>query len=313
MSGPKPQRLNDNLTAPDPSLRDPARGALFGFLNNPGGYFQQFSQPSALNQNIGNAFQNYLGQPNAATRAFESSLPAIMAQLTGTPGQGVLDAATPIHQRNQQQSADILRQSGPRFASNTERLVGEQGQRANQDFNLFTQQVMESGLQRQLGAAGLLGQLGQGADQSTLAGLTGAGQFGLGEQANQLGFMQPLMQQFFGTAFGAGGLTTQPTITQNKPWWQQALGVAAPIAGFALGGPMGGMLGAGLGSALGGNTSGFNFGGGGAAPNFGGLFGNQTAPFDPMAAWSRGDPRAPQSGTLPSMFGLPRPGSFRLG
>ena len=198
MGGPKPKRLDPKLTAPDPSLRDPSSQFLQGFMQNPSSLQNLLPQTSALQQQTGNQWGSFLNQ-----------------LLSRNPGQGVLDATTPIFQRNLQQGADTLRQAGPRFASNTERLVGQQGQQAMQDFNLFSQQVMQEGINQQLG------------------GLTGASNFALGEQANQLGFLGPLFQQMFDTSFTAGGMTQLGTVTQAQPWWQQLLNVGSQGAAIA--------------------------------------------------------------------------------
>lgn len=232
MGGPKIKRVDPKLTAPDPTLRDPSSDFLKSFLNNPGGITSLLPPTSMLQQQTGNAWGNFLNQQNQATNAFNQANPFLTGLLNKTPGQDVLAAATPIFNRNLQQGADTLRQAGPRFASNTERLVGQQGQQAMQDFNLFSQQVMQQGINQQLQGAGILGQLGQGADQSTLGGLQGASQFALGEQGNMMQFLGPLMQQMFGTAFGAGGMTQPGTLYEKKPWWQQALNAGSQIAGM---------------------------------------------------------------------------------
>jgi hypothetical protein len=96
--------------------------------------------------------------------------------------------------------------------------VGEQSRRSLQDFNLFQQQVLEMGQNRQLQA------------------LFGAGQFALGGQGQQLSALLPLLQ----TALGAGGAASGPVITENPGFFQ---GTALPllqaggqIAGAAIGG-----------------------------------------------------------------------------
>lgn len=186
---PPPKRQDPKLFAPDPTLRDPSSEFLRAFMANPSSIQNLLPQTSALQQQSNTFLQNLLGQ---------------------TPGQGVLDAATPIFQRNLQQGADILRQSGPRFASNTERLIGEQGNKAMQDFNLFSQQVMQEGINQQLTGAGLVNQ----------------------QRGLDLNFMLPLLQQFFGTAFGAGGLTQPGTVTQGKSPFNNVLDTAGQVAGL---------------------------------------------------------------------------------
>ena len=199
-STPKPQRQDPNLFAPDPTLRQPSSDFLNAFLKNPQSITNLLPPTSSLQQQTGDLWgsflKNLLGKP---------------------PGQGVLDAATPIFERNLQLGADTLRQSGPRFASNTERLIANQGREATQDFNLFTQQVMQEGLNQQM------------------AGLTGAGGFANQQQGMNLNFLLPLMQQMFGTAFGAGGLTQPGVVTQAQPWWQQLLNAGSQVGGIVTG------------------------------------------------------------------------------
>src|SRR3990167_3684447 len=230
---PAPKRLDPNLTVPAPELRNPSIDFLRSFMQNPQSFSQGLLPPtSALQQQTSDVWSNFLSQPNAATRANQQANPFLTNLLSSTPGQGVLDAATPIFNRNLQQGADTLRQAGPRFNSNTERLIANQGQQAMQDFNLFSQQVMQQGINQQLQGAGLLGTLGTGADQSTLAGLTGAGGFANQQQGQIMQFLGPLMSQFFGAGFTGGGLNQQPTVTQAQPWWQQALNAGRQIAGI---------------------------------------------------------------------------------
>jgi hypothetical protein len=263
-------------------------------MNNPQQFMQNFAQPtSSLQQQTGNLWGNFLSQPSAQQRAMEQASPALLQQLQGTPGQGVLNAASPIFQRNLQQGADILRQSGPRFNSNTERLVADQSGKAMQDFNLFTQNVMESGLQRQIGAAGTLGQLAQGVDQNQLAGLQGAGNFANQMQGNQMNLIGPLLQQMFGAAFGGGGIQTPATLQETKPWWQQGLGALGQIGSIAAQAKSGGLFG-------GGNNNygqGSLFGGGGNGPYQGGpTFNPQPFMYNGWQPSGMGTAATPQQG-----------------
>lgn len=249
MSGPSVKRQNIN-TAPLPGLTDPLSGFLGHILSNPTGsnpFINQFAfQPSDLQRQTGDAYSNLLNGTTNAQTAFNSARGAIESQLQGVPGMDILNASQPIFQRNMQLGADTLRQAGPRFASNTERLVGEQGQKAIQDYNLFSQNVMESGRARQLAAAGMLGQLGQGADASILANLTGAGGF-----ANQLGSMQQqgqgMQMNYLQNLMGMiGNLGAGPAALVNKPGGfanaMQAIGTIGGlgVAAFRPGGMGGG-------------------------------------------------------------------------
>lgn len=212
MSGPKHERLPNSLTDPSPGLRGPAESALQNFLGNPNSYLAGFSgsQPSALQTQLGNTFAQLLGNPSQGQTA--NSLDQILGV---NPGMDILGAAQPIFNRNLQTGADILRQSGPRFASNTERLVGEQNQKALQDFNLFGQNVLQAGRAQQF------------------SNLFNIGQFANQQQSQIQQFQQPIIQQLLGTSFQAGGLTQQPTVIEKKPWWQQAIGAATAVAPLA--------------------------------------------------------------------------------
>jgi len=259
MSGPSTKRENINA-APVPGLTPDITKLLQQFAGgqNP---FQQWGQPSGLQQQGAGVWANYLAQPNAQQRTMDQLMPqwqnqagdirAFQNQLTGdygklmqqASGQGIIDAAQPVYQRNQQLGADILRQSGPRFASNTERLVQEQGQRGMQDFNLFAQQAMESGRNQQLsalagltqGQMGAFGQLGNltgqqtglagGIDQANIGALTGFGNFANTMQGQQLGFQsnifQGLLQGLLNAGLGPAVLTQDPG---SRGQWIEALG-----------------------------------------------------------------------------------------
>ena len=91
--------------------------------------------------------------------------------------------------------------------------MGEQSRRSIQDFNLFQQQVLESGQNRQLQA------------------LLGAGQFTLGGQGQQLSALLPLLQ----TALGAGGAASGPIITEQPGGLANILGILGTAGGLATG------------------------------------------------------------------------------
>ena len=260
MSGPKIKRSNVN-TAALPGLTGGVNNLLQSFLSNPQQTLGNLQQPNALQSQLGNTFAQLVNRPTAGQQAFNVALPQIQQQLQQGFGQDILGAAQPIFQRNLQLGADTLRQTGPRFASNTERLVGQQGQQAMQDFNLFSQNVLESGRARQLQALSTLGQLGGSADAGLSSLLGTAGQFSLGQSGQQ----NQLLSQLLGSSFNLG--TGAPIITQQQPWWQQALNVGSQVAGIAgtfMGVPGGGKQGS-VGGAL--PTNSFN------PPAFGSSFG----------------------------------------
>ena len=184
MTGPDVKR-DPVSTAPIESLGGPTAQFLQNLLQDPQQAFGAFGGVSDLQRQVGSTFQGILQRDSF--------------------GQDVIAAARPGFEEGLQRSADILRQSGPRFASTTERLVGEQSRRSLQDFNLFQQQVLESGQSRQLQA------------------LFGAGQFALGGQGQQLSALLPLLQ----TALTAGGAQAGPVITENPGFLQ---GTLIPLA-----------------------------------------------------------------------------------
>lgn len=231
------------------ALGGTATGLLSQLFQGGSGNFQQnlqqlfggfTQQPNALQQQTGQTLQQLIdpNRQSAAQRTFNIALPQIQGQLEGGFGQDILGVAQPIFQRNLQQGADVLRQSGPRFASTTERLVGQQSERALQDFNLFQQNVLESGRGRQLEALDVLGRLGQGADASQLGPLQLAAQFGLGQQqigqqgqGLQAGFLQQLLQALF----QGGGLTQAPTFVQQPSTLGQIASIGGTVGGIAAG------------------------------------------------------------------------------
>lgn len=183
------------------------------------------SPPSSpLNQQLQSSFMNFLAQPTAAERTFEQ-------QFGGgqTPGMDVLSAAQPIFDRNLAQGTAAINEMGPRFASANLRERGNLAQGALQDFNLFSQQVLESGRNRQVQSA-------MAADQSRLGGMQAAGQFGLGQSAQDLQFQGMSMQnlQFLlSQMFGAGGFQSAPGFVQNPGTFDQLIRAAGSIGAVA--------------------------------------------------------------------------------
>jgi len=175
-------------------------------------------QPSALQQQTGNTFSQLLSGPTAQERAFNIALPGIQQQLSGMPGQDILGSAQPIFQRNLSEALQTQRQfGGPRFASESGRQASQLQQRSLQDYNLFAQNVMEAGRQRQLQAAGVLGGLGQGADASRLGIAQGAGQFALGGQQHQqpsAAQQQAALYKALETSVQQGDMTFDEAVTR---------------------------------------------------------------------------------------------------
>lgn len=270
MGGPSVKRENVN-TAPIAGMRDPTQEFLMALLTGrgpgtqgtqgprsakfpngvPGGqqvpgadlglgndFLSRVNSllgtgPSALQRQVGGTFSQLVGGQTASERAFNVALPQIQEQLTGIPGMDVVNAANPIFQQNLGDALSRQRQfGGPRFAAESGRQSRELEQRSLQDFNLFQQQVMEAGRQRQLQAAGVLGGLGGGADTSRLGLMQGAGGFALAEQQA----MMPLLQMLLGSIFTAGGVNASPVVTQNPGFFQNLMQAAGTVAAFIPGG-----------------------------------------------------------------------------
>lgn len=199
MSGPKTTRLPGSLTAPSPSLTNPTLQLLQGFLQNPQQALQSLvpQQASPLQQTVGNTFQQLLSTQ---------------------PGGDVIAAAQPVFQRNLTEGLARQRNVGPRFA----RSAGEQSRlletNALQDFNLFMQNVLESGLQRQLSAT------------------QAAGNFALGQQQTNQNAFLPILQQLLSTVIKGSGVEQPPTLEQKPGTLQNILGIVGSVAPFVAGG-----------------------------------------------------------------------------
>lgn len=213
MPGPSTTRA-DVSTAPLPELTPQATEFLQAILANPAQAAQAFQPTSALQRQVGQTFSQ-------------------MIRPSGTPG-AIAEAALPLFQRNLQFGADVLRQSGPRFARSTEQQVGQLTERSLQDFNLFAQQARQFEEQRQLQT------LGQ------------AAQFDVQNRAQILQSLLPFLQ----AGLTAGGATSPPIIEQRQGFLQGTLlpllATGGTIAATAFGGPAAGAaVGAGANSILG--------------------------------------------------------------
>lgn len=120
--------------------------------------------------------------------------------MSQNPGQQVINAAEPGFQRQLQ----WIRENAPSRWNSA--VAGEQT-RALQDWNLFQNQVLQQGLQTQLGA------------------LNAAGQFGLGTSGQDL---QMLM-----AALTAGGAFSGPAITQDPGFFGSLIQAGGTVAGAA--------------------------------------------------------------------------------
>lgn len=312
-SGPSTkQQATGQQTAPMPGLYNPLQNLLQGVLGGQNPFAQSY-QPSALQQQAGASYQN-------AVTNQSNGLQDLMGKLNSGYGgimnsnsyQGILDASQPVFQRNMQMGADTLRQAGPRFNSNTERLVGQQGQQAMQDYNLFANQAFQQSQQNQLGAMNGLAQGTLGGYNSMGNLLSGFGNYanqqaGQGLQQNQMN--NQILSQLLGIAGGLGAGT--PIYQQDPGWFSQLLKLGSAGANIYGASQMGGMGGMGVGQSMqndaynAGQAAGgaFQNGGngtvGGTAPiGAGGVQynpGNPNANYQVMPGTNMGMPSQPQS------------------
>jgi hypothetical protein len=258
-----------------PGLADPTEQFLSGILNNPQQFLGGFApggqqQSNLLQQRTGNAFQQTLNASpqNRTLDQFRQIMgtgagqqgPAI--DIPDVSGANVIGAAQPVFQRNLQQSLQRQREfGGPRFASESGRQARQLESESLQDFNLFQQNVLESGLNRQLGAAqlgvqqslgrrgldlqqqaqrqqGILGamgldtqQRGQDIQQQLGLGNLSLGFGGLNQQnfGQQLAFLAPLLQ----AAFQGGGAFSGPIFTQSPSTGEQIFGAIGGLGSTA--------------------------------------------------------------------------------
>lgn len=212
------------------------RQQQLGYLLDPNSFLKTLgglgSPQSGLQMQGADAIGSLLRGPTPEQRAFDISLPQLQSMLTGTGPQFERDLS-------------LANQQGGRFGSANEILRGE----AFKNLYNMRNQVAQT-----------LGLLGQGAGQAQ-RGLAGQA-FGIGQQQAQQGDIETQRRlQILMQLLGVGQQTAFNVPIQQSPgFFQQLLGVAAPLAGFALGGPLGGAIGGAVGGAAGGG--GGQYGGG---------------------------------------------------
>lgn len=211
-------KRSDINTAPMPELTPGTEDLLRQFQNDPQSVLNRFLPTSSLQRQTGSTYEALLGGLTGQQTAVAGSALANIIQ----GGQGVLNAAQPLFQRNLEFALRANREFGgpSRFNAAVARQGGELSQRALGDFNLFSQQVLESGANRQL--------------QALLGGLSGASAFALGQEQNRLPLIQQLLGQNFGASVGA------PIITQGPSAFDVFGQLAALGANFVPGGGGGG-------------------------------------------------------------------------
>ena len=204
------------------------QGDVLSRLRGAWGFQQPQGAPAGLPPELVNAFANYLQQPTGDQRTNAATL-AMQGDTSNIPGFDVLNAAGPIFSRNLSDSLSKTNNQGARFSSTNDaqnRLLKQQGL---QDFNLFAQQVLEAGRQRQL-----QGILGYAQAQQGQQGLNLQGQ-GLQLQGQQLQLqaLLPLLQALFG-----GGLS--PGVTVGPSPLSQLASLGGTAATLATAGAFGG-------------------------------------------------------------------------
>ena len=189
----------------------------------------------------------------------------INALTSGEAGGDILPAAQRVHQQNLDRALQTQREfGGPRFAMESGRQASDLQQRALNEFNLFTGQLLEGQAQRrqagvlgagqlalgqgQLGMAGQqlraqnIGQAGQlalGQGQQGLDWLNSASQYGQFQGNQQLQQYQLMMQSlmpFLQSLFQAGGASSAPVITQDEGWMRGLINTGASVGGMYAGG-----------------------------------------------------------------------------
>lgn len=228
-----------------PAPQQPQRGGLpggFPFGGAFGGLGGLGRQPQAPSPNLPLTPQ---GDPLARLEAFFGQLGSpqtdLQRQSTGgisqflnqpAPEQRALDVAMPGLQ-------EILSGGGPQFERDLA-LANQQGGRFGSANAILRGEAHRNLLNSRNQAAQTLGLLSQSAGQNPFQRLLGA--FGVGQGQAQQGDIETQRRlQILLNLLGVGqqAAFNVPT-TQGPSPFSQLLGVAAPIAGYALGGPAGG-------------------------------------------------------------------------
>lgn len=176
---------------------------------------------------------NYLTQflnANPEQQALQQAMPALLAQLSGTPGSDVLNPLQAISSRNLEDSLAQMRSSVPnRMSSAALWQEGNTRQRSAQDFNLLASQIMEQGRARQIQAANMLGVLSGQAGMNPFQRAASATGLGLQGQGQQIQALMSLLQPMLGAAYGG------PMI-QGTSGFENLLALAQTASSFIPGG-----------------------------------------------------------------------------
>jgi hypothetical protein len=210
-------------------LADFRRG-LIGLLGSGGntGILSQLAHGgygSTLQQQSGTGIMQYLNQAAPEQQALNTAMPALQQILSG-PGAGVLDPLKASFQQNLGDQLSQLNASTPgRFSSANLYQQGLTRERSLNDFNTLGANILQQGVQNQLGAANTLGALSGQAGQAPFNRLATAQQLGQGQSGMNLQALMSLLGLAGGPAFGG-------PFTQAASPFQNILGLISSIAGL---------------------------------------------------------------------------------
>ena len=232
LNGPQTNAMGPAAPAGGPSFDPSSLNANNTFARFQNIFGQMGTPTSPLQRQTLDAIGKYLNQPAPEQQALNTALPSLQNILGGKPGQGIMDALTPMFQRN----LAMANQQGGRFGTANAVLKS----RALEDYNLLGAQ-----------AAQVLNMLSQSAGQNPfnrqLAG------YGVGQQQAQqdasaqqqfIDLYTKLLGQSQGASIG-GPVIAQPSSAENWAQTGNALMQIAPFMQMFSGGGGGGVPSAG--------------------------------------------------------------------
>jgi hypothetical protein len=127
---------------------------------------------SGLFNPANNPFARMFSQQNPAMRAFNQSEGSLLDILGGNDFDQYAAAAQPLHQQNLQFGQGGLNATAPLASSSALATQGiDLTSRANLDFDMLMQQAWQNMTRDRISAAGVYGDLGQGASQAQYQGV----------------------------------------------------------------------------------------------------------------------------------------------
>ncbi len=217
---PQTQQVDPNVPGMQPGQQQVATFLQEMFAGNMGNFFPT----SDLQRQSTDAVSAFLSQDPQST-VMGMLQPGLMDIFGGGTFEGIGQAALPVMQRQLQQSLGGLASGAPgRFGTTFEAQGIDLASRAAQDFALLEAQARQQDVQNQLGAAGLMGSLGQ----QQFNQLMQAGQLGLQQTQQQV---DPMLQMLLG---GMQFLRPQPmqTITGDTIVGESPAGNLGQVLSF---------------------------------------------------------------------------------